>query len=129
MAESLTPKPKLAATAGATNECCSAVPSSPDPEIACSLEPGAARSQLGEWAAAFTGAVVASERPDATTLRIHLADTSELGLIAELSRREVACCPFFRFAIEIDTAGIALTVSVPLDAASILDAFAEIVTS
>jgi hypothetical protein len=105
------------------------VPSSPEPEIACSLDPGAARSQLVEWAALLTGVVVTSERPDPTTLRIRLAEASEIGRIAELSRREVACCPFFRFAIQIDAAGAALTVSVPSDAAPILDAFAELVTS
>ena len=105
------------------------MPCSPDPEIACSLEPGAARSQLGEWATLLRTAVVSSERSDTTTLRMRLDDTSELGRIAALSRREVACCPFFRFVIEIESVGAVLTASVPLVAAPILDAFAALVTS
>jgi hypothetical protein len=105
------------------------VPCSPDPEIACSLDAGTARSQLDEWATLLGPVVVSSERRDPTTLRILLDDASELGRIAELSRREVACCPFFHFAIEIESTGAALTVSVPLDAVPILDAFAALVTS
>jgi hypothetical protein len=105
------------------------VPCSPDVPIACSLDQSAAERQLDEWAAVLGAAVTSSERTDPTTLRMRIDVASDVGRIVDLARREVACCPFFGFAIEIDTAGIALVVSVPSDAVPILDAFASVTVS
>jgi hypothetical protein len=102
------------------------VPRSPEPPIACSLDTGEARAQLGEWEATLGAAVVATERGESGELRMQLDPSGDIGRIVELAQREVACCPFFRFAIEIDTQGIALIVSAPADAAPILDAFAAL---
>ena len=72
-------------------------------------------------------AVVATERESPTAIRMRLqADAETTGRIVALAEREVACCPFFRFAIEIDTTGLALTVTVPPDAAEVLTAFAAL---
>ncbi len=112
------------------------MPSSPDPSnrtgrpttripvpVACSLDNGAARAQLGEWQALLAASVVSSERQSATTYTLQLDPATDLGRLAALAQREVACCPFFRFEIRLDAGGIRLSVSVPADAAPILDAF------
>jgi hypothetical protein len=49
------------------------------------------------------------------------ADAAALFVLA---KREVECCPFFRFTFELDDRGVAVTVAVPLEAVSILQDFA-----
>jgi hypothetical protein len=101
-----------------------------DEPIACSLDADGARSQLDEWHAVLHAAVVATARESATDIRMQLrADPEVVGRIVALAQREVACCPFFRFAIEIDTHGLALTATVPPDAAEVLTAFAALATA
>jgi hypothetical protein len=98
------------------------------PPIACSLDAGEARAQLGEWESALRAAVVSTQRDDSTELRMQLDPASDIGRIVALAQREVACCPFFRFAVEIDTRGLRLIVSAPPDAAAILDALQTLAT-
>jgi hypothetical protein len=101
-----------------------------DEPIACSLDYADARSQLDEWHTVLGTAVTATERESPTVIRMRLrADAGSVGRIAALAEREVACCPFFRFAIEIDATGLALTVTVPPDAAEVLTAFAALATA
>jgi len=101
-----------------------------DEPIACSLDADGARSQLDEWHAVLRAAVVSTEREGPTLVRMRLrADAEAVARILALAEREVACCPFFRFAIEIDANGLALTVAVPPDAAEVLVAFAALVTA
>jgi hypothetical protein len=96
--------------------------------IACSLDDSDAQLQLGEWRRALATGVLAIERVDAGTLRVRLdRDTASVGTLVALAQREVACCPFFRFAIEIDTDGLAFTATVPSEAEPVLDAFAALV--
>jgi hypothetical protein len=98
--------------------------------IACSLDATDARTQLGEWQAALGAAVVSVERTSAETVRMTLRpELDGITTLLGLARREVACCPFFRFAVEIDTRGAALTISVPPEAATVLDAFTELATA
>jgi hypothetical protein len=100
-----------------------------DEPIACSLDADGARSQLDEWHAVLRAAVVSTERETTTLVRMRLRADAEVARIVALAEREVACCPFFRFAIEIDTNGLALTVTVPPDAADVLVAFAALATA
>jgi hypothetical protein len=102
------------------------IPVAPDVPIACTLDTGAARAQLDEWRSVLSAAVLSTHRDDLSTTRMELAPDADLAPIVALARREVACCAFFRFTIEIDTHGNALIVSVPPDAGPILDAFAAL---
>ena len=94
--------------------------------IACSLDESAARSQLGDWQTMFTAAVVSVEREDATTARMRLRPETDIAGLVALARMEAACCSFFRFAIEIDSDGLAFVISVPAEAEAILDSFATL---
>lgn len=89
--------------------------------IACSLEPGAAQSQLGEWQEVLRRAVACSERVSPNRLELRLLPDSDLGSVANLARREAACCPFFAFTIEISAQGVVLAIEVPDDAVEVLD--------
>jgi hypothetical protein len=95
--------------------------------ISCALDAGDARAQLGEWADVLRATVVSSTAAGAGAVRMQLDPAGDIGRIVALAQREVACCPFFRFAIEIDTDGVALIASVPPEAAQILDTFAAFV--
>lgn len=99
-----------------------------EPPFACSLDATGARSQLDEWRDLLRSTVVSVEWAQTTSLRmgLHADDTSIAALIA-LATREVECCPFICFAIEVDARGLALCVSVPPDAAAILQGFAQLV--
>jgi hypothetical protein len=96
--------------------------------IACSLDEPAARSQLADWQSMFAASVVGAEREDATTVRVRLRPETDVAGLVALARKEAACCPFFRFAIEVDSDGLAFVVSVPADAETILDSFATLCT-
>lgn len=95
--------------------------------VACSLDDADAEGQLAEWQTTLAAAVTSIDRVDAGVLRIRLArDTDQIGALVALAQREVACCPFFSFALEIDTDGLAFIATVPPDAETILDAFAAL---
>jgi hypothetical protein len=95
--------------------------------IACSLTPAGAQSQAGEWRALLREVVTGVRRPSPTTLSLRLReDPGQLAAVVALAQREKACCPFFGFAIEIGADSLALQVSVPPDAVSILDGFAQL---
>jgi hypothetical protein len=95
--------------------------------IACSLDAASARSQVDEWRT-LLGALVASvEWIAPTSLRLGLRlEGDSLTDLLSLAQREVSCCPFFRFAVEVDARGVALVVAVPEDAVSILQDFARL---
>lgn len=92
-----------------------------DTPIACSLTPGAARSQLDEWRKLMDWAVARTERVSPTRLELHLEPNCELTAVVDLAQREVACCPFFAFAIDVRADGLVLVVDVPDDASEMLD--------
>jgi hypothetical protein len=99
-----------------------------DIPIACSLTPAGARSQLDEWRALLAAAVTGTERPGPAVLSLRLRDDpGQLAAVVALAQREKACCPFFGFALEIGADSVALQVSVPPDAVSILDGFAQLI--
>jgi hypothetical protein len=98
-----------------------------DVPIACSLPAAAARSQLGEWRDLLSVAITETSRVSATEVSLRLRDDlTQLPAIVRLAQREKACCPFFGFGIRIDADTIALHVSVPAEASSILDGFTSL---
>ena len=59
-----------------------------------------------------------------TSVRMALRPEGEwLAAVLALAEREVACCPFFRFAVEIDSRGWGLSITVPADALPVLHDF------
>jgi len=89
--------------------------------IACALEPGAARAQLGEWQDTIRQSVGSSVRVSSNRLELGLLPGTELEPIVGLAQRESACCPFFTFSLEIDAEGLRLVVEVTDDAVEVLD--------
>lgn len=95
--------------------------------IACSLTQTAAQAQLQEWRSILAASVAAIDQVSRTELSLRLRDLSHLEALARLAQREKTCCPFFGFTICIEADGLALRISVPEDAASLLDQFARLV--
>jgi hypothetical protein len=93
--------------------------------IACSLDAPDAASQIDEWRQVLDALVTAVEWVDPTCVRMPLqGDADTVATLVALAQREAACCPFFRFSIEIDPDGLVFTASVPPDATPILEQFA-----
>lgn len=88
--------------------------------IACSLEPGAAVAQLGEWRE-LLGRVDHRERVSPNRLELSLLSDSDIGRVVHLAQREIACCPFFTFTLEIRLERLILAIEVPNDAVEVLD--------
>jgi hypothetical protein len=88
--------------------------------IACSLEPEVAHAQLGEWRQ-LLGRVDHRERVSPTRLELSPLRESDIVDVVRLARREVACCPFFTFAIEIGHERLILAIEVPDEAVGVLD--------
>jgi hypothetical protein len=95
--------------------------------IACTLNLDDAGTRLDEWRATLTRVVVDSERVAPTELAFTLrADQQELAALLDLVRREVACCAFFEFALHVAAGATTLRVTVPENAAAVLDGFAQL---
>lgn len=92
--------------------------------IACTLQPGDARAQLGEWQDMLGRITDRSERASANRLELTLVDGADVGALIDLARREAACCGFFSFTIEIHRDRLVLVVEVPDDAVETLDGLA-----
>lgn len=88
--------------------------------ITCSLEPGAANAQLGEWRE-LLGRVDHRDRVSPTRLELSPLRDSDIVEVVQLAQREVACCPFFTFFIEIRHERLLLAIEVPTDAIEVLD--------
>ena len=74
-------------------------------------------------------ATVGALRTSPTEIVFHLADDlAHLTEVVALARREKACCSFFRFTVEIDVESVELKVSVPAEAAGVLDDFQALIT-
>lgn len=94
--------------------------------IACSLDHTEAVSLLDDWAVALAASTVARQRRSPTELAlVMVGDFARLEAVVRLAQREKACCPFFDFALHLEADAVILTVSVPADAASVLDRFAQ----
>lgn len=91
-----------------------------DVPIACSLGSGDMAQRLAGWQA-ITDMVIRRERLEGG-IRLVFGDDPPLGEVARLTAAEQACCPFFAFAITVDTRGTALEVTAPPDGAGVLAA-------
>jgi hypothetical protein len=89
--------------------------------IACTLSPGDARSQLGEWRELLPRVTNRSERVTPIRLELTIKPDADIGPLIDLAQREVACCAFFSFCIEIQADRLVLAIEVPEDAVEILD--------
>lgn len=89
--------------------------------IACTLQPGDARSQLGEWQEVLGQVVDGRERVSPNRLEFRLSPGADIAAVISLAQREVSCCAFFSFAIEIQADRLVLAVEVPNDAVETLD--------
>ena len=89
--------------------------------IACTLEPGAARLQLGEWQDTVCQAVRSSVRVSANRLELGLLPGAEVEPIVHLAQRETRCCPFFTFSLEIHAERLTLVVEATDEAVEALD--------
>jgi hypothetical protein len=89
--------------------------------MACTLGPGDARSQWGEWQDLLGQVVVGSERVSPHRLELELQPDADMGSVISLTQREAGCCAFFSFTIEITAHRLVLTVEVPDEAVTTLD--------
>jgi MerR family copper efflux transcriptional regulator len=87
--------------------------------IACTLRPGALRGQLEDWQALLGHAGRRDPLDDG--VRIEFDPSVPPTELMRLVAAEQDCCQFLRFAITVDTRGIALEVRGPDDADSIID--------
>jgi DNA-binding transcriptional MerR regulator len=90
-----------------------------DPPIACTLAGGSMNGRLDDWQRLLDH-VVRRERLD-DGMRAVFAPTVPVAELMWLVAAEQDCCQFFRFAITVDTRGIALEVRSPLDARLIVE--------
>jgi hypothetical protein len=98
-----------------------------EPPIACSLGAADLEQRLADWQRLFATIAPEATRVDTTTLSVRVnVNEEQLTTLAGLAHAEAECCPFFRFAIEIDARSTTFVVSVPADAASVLDDFAQL---
>ena len=90
-----------------------------EPAIACTLSAGSMKGRLADWQSLLARV----ERREAIDVGVRFVFhptvplTDLMGLVAA----EQDCCQFFRFAITVDTRGIALEVRAPDDALEIVE--------
>ncbi len=97
-----------------------------DQPIACSLDAADARAQLDLWEEVLGATVASVERTALNSVRMHLKEDAPTEPLVSLAQREAACCPFFRFGLEITVDGTVFTVIVPSRAGEILDEFVKL---
>lgn len=90
-----------------------------EPSIACTLSAGSMKGRLADWQALLTHV----ERREAIDggVRSVFGSSVPINELARLVAAEQDCCQFFRFAITVDTRGIALEVRAPGDALPIVE--------
>jgi len=90
-----------------------------DPPVACSLGSDLLRGRLDEWQNLLQHTV--GRRVIDDGVRVEFDSAVPAGELMRLVAAEQACCQFFRFAITVDTRGIALEVSAPSEARPIVE--------
>jgi len=91
-----------------------------DPAIACTLAAGSMKGRITDWQALL--AHVELREPVAGGVRCVFAASVPADQLIRLVAAEQSCCQFFRFAVTVDTRGIALEVRAPDEAYSIVEA-------
>jgi MerR family transcriptional regulator, copper efflux regulator len=89
------------------------------PAIACTLSAGSMKGRMADWQSLLAH-VERRERIDGGVRCVFAASVPASELIG-LVTAEQSCCQFFRFAITVDTCGVALEVRSPTDAQSIVE--------
>jgi hypothetical protein len=90
-----------------------------EPPIACTLAAGSMKGRIADWQALLAH-VDHRERVDGG-VRASFAASVPIVDLMQLVAAEQDCCQFFRFAITVDTRGIALEVRAPEDAHEIVE--------
>ena len=90
-----------------------------EPMIACTLPAGSMKGRISDWQSLLAH-VERRESIDGG-VRTVFAASVPIGDLMRLVAAEQACCPFFRFAITVDTRGVALEVRAPDDARSVVE--------
>jgi hypothetical protein len=89
--------------------------------IACTLSATERVDRGDEWRQFLTTNVVEVIRFDsAARLRLHHGNDVIVAAV-NLARREMACCAFFEFALELEPDSVWLRVEAPPEAATVLD--------
>jgi hypothetical protein len=89
------------------------------PPIVCTLDPAAARAQVGEWSSVLRSVVTREPIPGG--LRLRFGADAPLGAVARLAIAERACCSFFTFTVVRHDRGMTLEVTAPVDAQSLVE--------
>lgn len=90
-----------------------------EPAIACTLSAGSMKGRLADWQSLLSH--VERREPIDGGVRSVFAPSVSIGDLMRLVAAEQDCCQFFRFAITVDTRGVALEVSAPDDALEIVE--------
>ena len=90
-----------------------------DPAIACTLSAGSMKGRIVDWQSLL--AHVERREPIDGGVRSVFASSVPIDELMRLVAVEQDCCQFFRFAITVDTRGVALEVRSPDDARSIVE--------
>jgi hypothetical protein len=108
----MTSIPSTATGCGPSCGCSSSVP------IACTLGAEDLATRLDDWNAAL--ASVTDRVAIDGGVRLGFGPEVDVADLARLVVAEQSCCAFFRFTVTVDERGIALEVTAPLDAATVL---------
>ena len=90
-----------------------------EPAIACTLSAGSMKGRMADWQSLFAHV----ERREAIDggVRSGVRPSVPIGDLMRLVAAEQDCCQFFRFAITVDTRGVALEVRAPGGAIEIVE--------
>jgi DNA-binding transcriptional MerR regulator len=97
----------------------SAKPVAGEPAIACTLSAGSMKGRIADWQSLL--AHVERREPIDGGVRSVFSPSVPIGDLMRLVAAEQDCCQFFRFAITVDTRGVALEVRAPQDALEIVE--------
>jgi DNA-binding transcriptional MerR regulator len=89
-----------------------------EPAIACTLSAGSMKGRIADWQSLL--AHVTRREPIGGGVRSVFSPSVPVGDLMRLVAAEQDCCQFFRFAITVDTSGVALEVRAPQDALEIV---------
>jgi hypothetical protein len=95
--------------------------------IACTLTVDDGQTRLDEWRRVLGRSITSVRRTTPTELVLALRDDrAGLDDLVGLAQRELACCAFFVFRLDLAVDGVRLVLTVPSDAAAVLDGFAAL---
>ncbi len=97
----------------------------PAPFASCTLDPAGRQARAAEFGRLFGSAILRTDRPEPTRLRLELEPTASIAAqAAELAVAETACCLFFTFNMQVAAQRLILDIEVPPAHREALDALA-----